>query len=58
MGCDVLYRLSELYIQINMYDEHGHMCMVLSNSHNCVCVGGGGAIYNIMGHERRFNCLL
>ena len=37
-----LYRLSVLYIHINMYDEHGHMCMVLSNSRNCVCVCGGG----------------
>ena len=25
--------------------------------HTTVCVwGGGGAIYNIMGHERWFNC--
>ena len=24
--------------------------------HTTVCVLGGGAIYNIMGHKRQFNC--
>ena len=43
-----LYRLSVLYIHINMYDERGYMCRVLSNSRNrvclCVCVCVWGAI--------------
>ena len=59
MGCDVFVQtVSAIYTNKHIiYMMNMAICVwyYLIHTTMCVCVGGG-AIYNIMGHERRFNC--